>query len=300
MQATKYLVVWAHYANPKSDKNLNFFIANGLVDSPEVKFCFVFQKDSRKVIVPKQSNVQVLHGDNVARDFGAWELGISAQSSVFDNYIFVNCSNRGPFIPKYCDTPWYKMFCSLLSESTKLVGPTDSPVFTNHLQSQCFATDTQGLQILRKTVLNRAYCEKTHRMKKQYESMVMRHELQMSRDIRKAGYRIESFLPSQSFTVDVWGTSRLFNMNPNVLSLMFYKTNRHPNEEMERFSLWAASPSSLAGRRNVLTSDMRCKHCGDDCFNRSRLVALWIGLGAACVIILVLLGVLFHSKFNNR
>ena len=77
------------------------------------------------VDIPDFKNVNVLKGNNLGYDFGAYSMALDKIN--IDNYkyfIFLNDTVKGPFVPRYLPKKyWYKLFTNMLSQNTSYVDP---------------------------------------------------------------------------------------------------------------------------------------------------------------------------------
>ena len=143
------LVVYAyHEANLEYQRRLRFFLRFGL--QPDVDYIFVMNGPC-SVPIPNTPNVQVLQRDNAGFDFGAWAAALKHGNGQlqYKFFVFLNGSVKGPY-----RKDWLAAVTGMLSSSVKAVGLTlncpdghGRPLL--HLQSMIWATDTEGMAVLR-------------------------------------------------------------------------------------------------------------------------------------------------------
>lgn len=77
-------------------------------------------------------------------------LGGQRKLWMYQYYVLMNSSVRGPFLPRYwpASLPWTAAFTQLITERVKLVGTTISCQTQVHVQSMVLATDNLGLRIM--------------------------------------------------------------------------------------------------------------------------------------------------------
>ena len=92
------------------------------------------------------SYVKTLYRDNIGYDFGGWSdaLLIDNLYKNYDNFICINSSVIGPFIPSYYNEKWTDIYLKgLLQPNVKLFGSTINtccnPIITSHVQSYIFS-----------------------------------------------------------------------------------------------------------------------------------------------------------------
>lgn len=259
--ATKRAIVYALYdQRPAYVTNVQHFLRHGVKPDANHVFVIVVNGGTTSSIreslerIGAYANVIVVSRGNTGFDFGAYSEGLKTlrkryDAAHFDQYVFLNSSVRGPYVPRYVPC-WVSAFTSLLSDTVKLAGPTIN-VFKltggkvlPHVQSYAFATDRAGLAaILAAGVFDREYDS--------FLSVVMYQEVAMSQVIRgHPGWTIACFVPEYA-TMDfrnspdaervlttsnpaadlsagdiVFPGSLCFGRDLTVMEVMFAKTNR--------------------------------------------------------------------------
>jgi hypothetical protein len=113
-KTARVLIIYDCQENKKLTENILFFLHNGYIDNPQYDYIFI---SSLKIqIYPQKSNIKIV--DNMQT--------ILSSNPIYDYYIFINSTVRGPFFPVYAKnklTCWPDLFSSKLNDFTKLVGP---------------------------------------------------------------------------------------------------------------------------------------------------------------------------------
>ena len=140
--------------------------------------------------------VKVLYRDNVGFDFGGWSDALLRDNLYinYDNFIFVNSSVIGPFLPSYYKDKWTNIYINGLQNNVKLFGSTINtcydPLNKSHVQSYIFSMNKTTLEYLIDcqifSIVNYA---------KTFEEAIWKKEVLMSRLIIKNNWNIGSLLP---------------------------------------------------------------------------------------------------------
>jgi len=176
------------------NENVLYFLKNGIFKDDRYTFLVII--NSRTVNIALPDYVEVLQRDNVGHDFGGWSEAVFANSQKYDNYVFINSSVIGPFLPTGCTQPWPELFIEKLSPEIKLVGTTintsdyttSDPRKGSHVQSMTFAVDRNTLAFL----ITNGIFSRTIPVNK--TMLVQKHEVGMSRAIIAAGYNITGMM----------------------------------------------------------------------------------------------------------
>lgn len=245
------LISFNHYYDDDritNQENLSFFIKHGLIEDENIDYNFIISSGDRGGDdIPTKDNVSVLRTENEGYDFGAWGKSLeSVNIKNYNNFIFINDTCRGPFIPSYINNKinWVEMFLGSLSEEIKLVGPTwnttcDNPHYVkslpqNHIQTYCFGTDLVALQIL---IENKIFS--TNNQSKQ--AIIMNHEVRASQVLRENGFKIKPFQLSQFLEKehgDIVYDNKYFGATLNPIEIMFIKTNRIYDQTVKNYTKW--------------------------------------------------------------
>ena len=224
-----------HYfeVNQTYKENFIFFLNTAIFQSPDY---FIYISGGCSVRLPEFSNVKYFFIENKNHDFGAVTAFYKdAKSQVFDAYVFVNSSVRGPFLTTFNEKTWYQIFTSRLSADIALVGSSInllpeksyhsikfgkrhrfSPLFI-HVQTIAYALSSEGYRILTQT----GFFEQYDRLEK--DELICDYEIHMSQIIMNNGFSISSLLPtfdefnSDRKVIDINNTLRNGNRYINLL-----------------------------------------------------------------------------------
>ncbi len=238
--------------NEKYKENFIFFLNTSILKDIEY---FIYISGHCSVELPEISNVKYFYIENKNHDFGAlFEFNKNNNSIDYDAYIFINSSVRGPFIPSYNPSDWYKLFTSKLTDKVGLVGssictlPLDShnsidfekrfnfdPPYV-HVQTTAYALSSVGYKVLLKNDFFKID-KKLHKNK-----LVLRYEILLSQLLLKNGLIISSLLPTlESFSSKKKNTrfpdtakngdplykSGFYGRSLSPMECVFIKTNRN-------------------------------------------------------------------------
>jgi hypothetical protein len=190
-QSTKNTLVL--YTFHKYDKNVQYFIDNGIFKDDQIDFIFIINNKDIKVNCPDY--VKIINRENKGYDFGAWSEGLLTNNLYknYNNFIFVNSSVIGPIIPNYYKHNWTNILLDGLTDTIKLYGCTintcgllcNDSTTNSHIQSYAFCTDKIGIEILIKSEI----FSLTNQINI-YENVVKEKEIRMSREIINNNYNI--------------------------------------------------------------------------------------------------------------
>jgi hypothetical protein len=239
---SKFCVFYSYFETKESQKNLYFFVKNGINLNDDIFYVFLINNHNCSVKIPYQKNIKLIYRDNIGHDFGSWKDGLEAINKTFDYYIFINDTVRGPFLPRYIpkNISWYQMFCNLISEKVKLSGLTinyfpwgNKGGDLQHVQSMIFCTDKIGLEILNKNIFNLTSNEYRDIYIKNRRDFIIRFEIGISQQIIKNGFDIAALYVcdiEKHKTGDIWYNNKYFGTTINPLETMFLKKNRVDSE----------------------------------------------------------------------
>jgi len=187
---TKVLVLYVfHVYNDR----VKHFINTSIFYDPNVDFIVISNGKGNIFTVPHY--VKTLLRDNIGYDFGGWSDALLTDNLYvnYDNFIFVNSSVTGPFIPSYYKDKWTDIYINGLHNNIKLFGSTintmTNPLNASHVQSYIFSVDKDTLQYL----IN---CEifSTTNYAKTFDDAIFQKEVLMSRKIIERNWNIGSLL----------------------------------------------------------------------------------------------------------
>jgi len=199
------------------------FINNCIFYDKNVDFIIISNGKTNTFTVPDY--VKTLFRDNIGFDFGGWSEALLTNNLYknYDNFIFVNSSVIGPFIPSYCKEKWTDIYINGLQNNVKLFGSTINtcckPLTHAHVQSYIFSMDKITLQylidceIFSVTNYSRTFCE-----------TIDNKEILMSRKIIENNWNIGSLLPFYKNVDFTFTNKKLDEYDINILfidDLMF-------------------------------------------------------------------------------
>jgi hypothetical protein len=88
--------------------------------------------------------------NNIGFDFGGWSHGLLINDFYknYDNYICVNSSVVGPYLPENYKGKWTDFFINGLKDNVKLFGSTINKDFYPHVQTFIFSLEKETLEFL--------------------------------------------------------------------------------------------------------------------------------------------------------
>ena len=229
------------------------FIKNCIFNELNTDFIIISNNKNIDFEAPKY--VRKLFRDNIGYDFGGWSeaLLVNDLYKNYENFIFVNSSVMGPFLPSSYKDYWTDIYVNGLKNNIKLFGSTintiDKPLKWAHVQSYIFSMNKTTLEYLINceifSIINYA---------KTFNDAIWKKEVLMSRKIIENNWNIGSLLsyykdvdftfkykkPSEydiKFMNDIMYINykdKIWNLN----ELVFIKGNRVKlkNSEMEKIN----------------------------------------------------------------
>lgn len=176
------------YTFHEYNERVEHFIRNAVFDDQSVKFLFIANTFAPFPELPPF--VELLKRPNIGYDFGAWSYGLFYGENYkrYDNFIFVNSTVLGPFLPCYYRGRWTTIFVEGLEEA-ELFGATintcKNPAIQSHVQSYIFSAARGTVKFL----IERGIFSLTEIANSWGTAIVMK-EIMMSREILAAGWRI--------------------------------------------------------------------------------------------------------------
>lgn len=128
------------------------FIENCIFKDENVDFIIISNNKNNTIDAPDY--VKTLFRENIGYDFGGWSDALLTANLYenYDNFIFVNSSVIGPFIPGYCKDKWTDIYINGLQNNVKLFGSTintcGDPLNKSHVQSYIFSMNKTTLKYL--------------------------------------------------------------------------------------------------------------------------------------------------------
>ena len=181
------LYVFHQYQN-----RVQHFIDHALFEDEDVDFIFICNDSNTSIDLPPY--VKKMSRKNIGYDFGGWSYALLTQDlyKQYDQFIFVNSSVMGPYLPDY-KGKWTDLYLNGLRDNVKLFGSTintiKNPYQLSHVQSYIFAMDKTTLEYLIQCEIfsNTNYAST-------FLEAVWKNEVLMSRKIIEKGWNIGSLL----------------------------------------------------------------------------------------------------------
>jgi hypothetical protein len=138
-----------------------FHIYNNRVEH-FIKNCIFYDENIDFIVISNDKNntfeapvyVKKLYRDNIGYDFGGWSDALLTNNIYknYDNFLFVNSSSIGPFVPCNFKGKWTDIYIDELKDNIKLFGSTINtcckPITNSHVQTYIFAMDKEALEYL--------------------------------------------------------------------------------------------------------------------------------------------------------
>lgn len=232
--------------------NLRFFLDHGYISGHTFVVVVNGTCSVDMSAFVSQPNFLRVDRDNKGYDFGAYAAGLEALGNrgiACAEYIFLNTSCRGPFIPPYAarKIQWPAIFVDLLNSDTKLVGPSinvTTPVepfaaVHPHVQTYCFAMDSECMEYLVSLGFWRDIPDDYHRV-------IVEKEMGMSALVLRRGWNIDCLVPEysgQDYRAPLprrpfnpwagrghgdmmWSGNACFGRDVHPYEMVFFKANR--------------------------------------------------------------------------
>lgn len=157
---------------------------------------FIIISNDKTIPFKAPDYVKIMRRDNIGYDFGGWSDALLTDNLYegYDNFIFVNSSVMGPFLPSKYKGKWTDLYINGLQDNVKLFGSTINtcrqPLTKSHVQSYIFAMDKLTLKYL-------MTCEifSVENYAKTFNEAILKKEVLMSRKIIEHNWNIGSLLP---------------------------------------------------------------------------------------------------------
>lgn len=236
------------YVLHEFNDNVNFFIENGIYENSDIDWFITINNPNLKLNIPinKQNLIKRIYNrQNIGHDFGAWsftlfqEIDVISEKQIsgcikrsfiheiYDYYIFINSSVRGPFLPTYFKNNWINIFTSMITSDVKLAGSTIGIYDKKpHVQSMILVTDRIGLEIgLNKQIFTKEIKPTTNK----WTEIILNKEVRYSTEILNAGFNINCLLKEFN-GIDYRNLKGpLNNINP-FLPKQYFGQDIHPYE----------------------------------------------------------------------
>lgn len=188
MKKTLVLYVFHEYNNL-----VHNFINKCIFNDNTIDFIIICNNKDIQLIVP--TFVKIIYRENIGYDFGGWSEALLRNNlyKKYNNFIFVNSSVIGPFIPSYYKGKWTDIYLDGLKNDVKLFGSTintcDDPINKSHVQSYIFSMNKSTLQYL---INCKIFSMKNY--PKTFEECIQCKEILMSRKVIEKGWNIGSLM----------------------------------------------------------------------------------------------------------
>ena len=219
---TKLLVLYVfHIFNSRVEQ----FINNCIFYDPNIDFVIISNNKSNTFEVP--SYVKKIFRDNIGFDFGGWSEALLVDDLYlnYDNFIFVNSSVIGPFIPTYYTGKWTDIYLSGLKDNIKLFGSTINASEIpgrSHVQSYIFAMNKTTLRYL----IDVGIFSLTNYAKTFAEAIDYK-EVLMSKKIIDNDWNIGSLMPYYKDVDFTFKTKKIEDYNIKYLNDIMFKQYRN-------------------------------------------------------------------------
>ncbi|SHO33215.1 Hypothetical protein BQ3484_147 [Cedratvirus A11] len=228
LDSTKILVCYTFH---EYNDNVKYFLKHGYVKHDHIDFIFVV--NGRIDNLPELPG-KTIQRENLGHDFAAWTRAIYEDCNFekYENFVFVNSSVRGPFLPSYCDLNWVHVYCSHLSSEIGLVGSSvtaSKEVKGKYfVQSYAYAMNRAALFFLLQKGFYNADFAKMSKVE-----LIVHCEEQMSYILNSRGMGIKPLHSShhdRDFLISPFAESHDMNFNPAHLRDNYYGMHIHPFE----------------------------------------------------------------------
>ena len=209
------------------------FINKAIFEDENTDFIVICNDKNIDFKVPEY--VKTFKRDNIGYDFGGWTDALLTDDlyKSYDNFIFVNSSVIGPFLPNYFTGKWTDIYLAGLKDNIKLFGSTINtcanyadPAKFSHVQSCIFAMNRETLDLL----IDGNIFSKNHYAKTMDEAIWLK-EVHMSRLVLEKGGNIGSLLKHYQ------GVDFTFKVQPKVVMLNDLLNNQYRNVYWNEYDL---------------------------------------------------------------
>ena len=157
MNNTLVLYVFHEY-----NERVDYFIKHAIFEDKYIRFVIICNDPKLEFEAPPY--VAIMNRKNEGYDFGAWSQALFYNDiyKKYDNFIFVNSSVMGPYLPKDFTGKWTDFYLNPLNEQLRLFGSTINcqfflrndidiklhPLLFSHIQSYIFSMKRDTLEYL--------------------------------------------------------------------------------------------------------------------------------------------------------
>jgi hypothetical protein len=223
-----------------------YFIVNGEFNNAKIK-----------AALEENPNIKVVRRQNRGFDFGAYSDVLLNHHRDYDYFFFINDSVRGPFIPFWNKTKWYRYFIDLLDDDIHLVGPTINFYMGRpHVTSAMFLLSKKGVELciqhqIFSTVRWRCFRHVSEHCEVEMSSIMLDSgynirclcEAYKNIDFRTCRGEKFKFDRNLNSNIDKQGdplySSCYFGGNVNIYEIVFVKANRGIDDALiDRYTDW--------------------------------------------------------------
>jgi len=142
------------YVFDQYNQRVEHYIKNAIFLDPDIDFLII---NNGSNVEPQTLPDYVIYfkSQNNGYDFGGWSRGLLYNELYkgYDNFIFLNSSVMGPYLPSYFKGKWTDIYLDGLTDSVKLFGSTiysdvNNPDKCSYVNSYIFALTIESLQYL--------------------------------------------------------------------------------------------------------------------------------------------------------
>jgi len=119
--SNKTLVLYVFH---EYNERVKYFIKNAIFEDDNVDFLLIV--NNKKLLFDCPNYVYKIYRDNNGYDFGGWSEGLLKDELYkdYENFIFVNSTVLGPFVPSYYKGKWTDIYINNLTDDVRIFGST--------------------------------------------------------------------------------------------------------------------------------------------------------------------------------
>lgn len=131
---------------------VKYFLKNAVFQDDSVDFIIISNNPSVNLDLPPY--VKKLQRENIGYDFGGWSDALLKDNLYmgYENFIFVNSTVIGPFLPMYYKGKWTDIYVNGLEGNIHLFGSTINtcrqPKILSHVQSYIFSMKIHTVKLM--------------------------------------------------------------------------------------------------------------------------------------------------------
>lgn len=166
------------------------FLEKAVFEDPDIDWLFIYNGLQDTFDVPPY--MKKFYRDNKGFDFGGWTDAIHHEDNKnkYDNYLFINSSVHGPYLPVDFKGKWTDIYLNGLNNNNiRLFGSSintvGSPEWKSHVQSFIFCMDNEVLHYL---ILRGIFKENSYPIT--FQDAIWQREVPMSVYVLQKGWNI--------------------------------------------------------------------------------------------------------------